>query len=47
MAGIENVELDIEDLKAIELLDRDAKEWQRDVEVDSKSHLFPFSFPSY
>lgn len=47
MAGIENVDLDIEDLKAIELLDRDAKEWQRDVEVDRNLTSYPLTFPSH
>jgi hypothetical protein len=47
MAGIEDVDLDIEDLKAIELLDRDAKEWQRDVEVDRKLTSYPLTLPSH
>jgi len=42
MGEKEDVELDIEDLKALEGLDREAKEWERDVEVD-RTRPFPVS----
>jgi len=43
--GDKEDELDIEDLKALEGLDREAKEWERDVEVERKQHL-QAHFPS-
>lgn len=39
MATDENAELDLDDLKALEALDRDTKEWQRDIEVERTFNL--------